>query len=309
MNIRILAPSIAASFIALMFLPVAALASSAALYVSPASGTVKVGSVIPVQVRVNTGGDPVNAVQANITYNASQLAYDSVDATGSAFSLTANIQTDSGSVKMARAIGGGESPVTGDFLFATVYFKALTTTGTSSVAVSSNSHVVRSTDSVDIMAGAPAASGPKASTTGAPKPVAFTSIADAKAAVAAQATPTPQTAASNEPGSPVKSNEPDMASDLPLAINEGTKVLSWNNPIAWGGLVALLALVGGIIYMVLSRRKAAAVSISGSAAAPTTPSTISNVPHGSVDTKTGIINSETIYPSSSDSDNSNQGQR
>ena len=145
----------------------------------------------------------------------------------------------------------------------------------------------------------------KATGLGAPVVEAF----GPEAAVAAQATPTPQTAASNEPGSPVKSNEPDTANDLPLAINEGTKVLSWNNPIAWGGLVALLALVGGIIYMVMSRRKAAAVSISGSAAAPTTPSTISNVPHGSVDTKTGIINSETIYPSSSDSDNSNQGQR
>lgn len=289
---------------ALLMSPLAVLAASAALYVSPASGTVAVGSIIPVQVRVNTGGDPVNAVQANLSYNASQLAYEKYDGTGSAFSLMANTQADSGSLKMARATGGGAAPVTGDVLFVTVYFKAITTTGTSSVAIAADSHVVRSSDSVDIMAGAPAAKGPKASTSGAPKPVAYATLAQAQAAVAAAATPTPAGAAGETPGAntPSSSTGAQANNGNQSPATSPVRVLAWNSPIAWGGLVLLLGL-GGIAWYAFRRRHLNAVTPAAATPAAVAPKPAE--PLGSVDDK-GVINPTTIYPNDQSGNDSNQ---
>jgi hypothetical protein len=202
---------------------------------------------------------------------------------------------------MARAIGGGENPVRGDFLFVTMYFKALTTAGTASVAIAGDSHVVRSTDSVDIMAGAPAASGPKASADGAPKPTSYPTIAKAKEAVAtmaAQATPTPQPPAADETQAPAES--PQQASDMPLTQTDSAKVLSWNSPLGLGGLALLLAVIVAVSVL-YAKRNAAKTAPVKAVPSPTSPSAVPSAPHGSVDTKTGIINSETVYPNSNDS--------
>lgn len=304
MKLRILTLAMVAAVLT-MFSPLAALASSAALYVSPASGTVAVGSIIPVQVRVNTGGDPVNAVQANLSYNASQLAYEKYDDAGSAFSLNANVQTGSGSLKMARSLSGGEAPVSGDILFVTVYFKALTTTGTASVAIASDSHVVRSTDSVDIMAGAPAATGTKASATGAPKPIVYASLSQAQAAVTAAATPKPSTAAgASAPPTSSGATNSDTATPAPNSV----KVLAWNSPLALGGIAVLIGLIALVMYVILHRRQIAtpATSVAG----PTIPTgpTIQAAPLGSVD-EHGIISPTTVYPTHESTNDSDQIER
>ncbi|GAC1370733.1 MAG: hypothetical protein NVSMB39_3910 [Candidatus Saccharimonadales bacterium] len=270
----------------------ATFASAAALYVSPPSGTVPSGSIIALQMRVNTGTDPVNAVQGNITYNPTQLAYQSIDAAGSAFSLTANVAATSGSLKLARATGGGEPAVKGDVLFATVFFKALTTAGTASVAVASDSHVVRSTDSVDILFGAPAASGAKPTTNSAPKAKAFTSLAQAQAVVAARATPSPK--------SPAVANHHAPATTMARA--ESTKVMAWNSPAALGGVALLVALIGAGAYALYRRRHL----MSAATAHTVGPSEVPIAPHGSVDPKTGVINSETVFPTEVPKENSDK---
>jgi hypothetical protein len=267
MKLRILALSLAISMLTLTLLPTAGLAASAALYVSPASGTVPVGNIIPVQIRVNSGSDPVNAIQANISYNATALAYQSVDSTNSAFSLVANVQTSSGSVKLARARAGGESPISGDHLFATVMFKALTTAGTASVVIASGSAVVRSTDSVDILAGAPAASGAKASMAGAPTPKAYTTVAAAQASIAASTTPAPTTTTK-----PTTAGGQSSATPVPTAAASATgdtQVLAWNSPYVLGGAALLLVMVVAVILAYWHRRNLLATPVVS--AAPITP--------------------------------------
>lgn len=130
---------------------VSSLASNEQLYLAPPTGTVLVGNTIAVQIRVNSGADTVNAVQANLTYDPALLEYQSVDPTGSAFSLPASTQVAVGSIQLARATAGGAPAVSGDNLFATVIFKALHGAGTATVAIAAGSHVVRSTDSKDIL--------------------------------------------------------------------------------------------------------------------------------------------------------------
>ena len=62
---------VAAAFFAL---PVAARAAgSASLYVGPSSGTFTVGSTFTVSIYVNTGGQFVNAVEANLSFPPNML--------------------------------------------------------------------------------------------------------------------------------------------------------------------------------------------------------------------------------------------
>lgn len=130
---------------------VASFASNEQLYLSPATASVLSGNTIAVQIRVNSGTDTVNAVQANLSYDPAKLQFQSVDPSGSAFSLSASAVTTSGVVQLARATGGGEPAVSGDKLFATVTFKALVGSGTTDIKIDSGSHVVRSTDATDIL--------------------------------------------------------------------------------------------------------------------------------------------------------------
>jgi hypothetical protein len=76
-------------------------------------------------------------------------------------------------------------------------------------------------------------------------------------------------------------------------------VLSWNSPIALGGLGVLILLVAVIIYSYLHRHKTQAPA-PVSATAP--EANYSGNPHGSVDSQTGVINSEMIYPTPKDSE-------
>ncbi len=166
---------------------VTSFAANEQLYLSPATGSVLVGNTIAVQIRVNSGSDPVNAVQANLTYDPAKLEYQSTDAVGSAFSLSASSVISSGSIALARATGGGEPAVSGDNLFATVTFKALSGSGTAAIVIAAGSHVVRSTDAVDILANSAGASYTLTS------PVVPTPTPAATPAPTAAATPTPGT--------------------------------------------------------------------------------------------------------------------
>lgn len=124
--------------------------AAASLYLAPASSTVNQESYLSVAIRVNTGGDKVNAVQANLSYPADKLDYISTSSSGSAFDVEAESSGGGGSVKIAR---GKVGTVTGDQLVATITFKAKLSSGSAIISFTAGSAVVRSSDSKDILSG------------------------------------------------------------------------------------------------------------------------------------------------------------
>ncbi len=176
------------------FIVVNSRAASNQLYLTPIDGSVQINTNVAVQVRIDSGTDTVNAVQANLTYDPAKLQFVSVDSAGSALPLEASTQTSSGSIMMARATNGGATPPSGDFLFATVTFKALAGTGTASVDVAAGSHVVRSTDSQDLLTASAGATYTLTSPVASPTPTPVVTPAPTPVP-----TPTPTPAPSNSP--------------------------------------------------------------------------------------------------------------
>jgi hypothetical protein len=86
-------------------------ASQASLYLSPASGSPSVGDELDVQIRVNTGSQQTNAVQANLTYPSGQLSVLGFDNSTTSFPITAQQQASNGLIQVAR---GTATPVSGD---------------------------------------------------------------------------------------------------------------------------------------------------------------------------------------------------
>lgn len=119
-------------------------AGTATLSISPASGSVVQGNNLTVGIYEDSGTDQVNAVQANLSYPASQLSFVSIDASTSAFEINAEGSGGAGSVRIGR---GTTTPVSGKQLVAYVTFSATASSGTAAVTFASGSGVVRSSDS------------------------------------------------------------------------------------------------------------------------------------------------------------------
>lgn len=79
-------------------------AAGASLYLSPASGSYAVGATFTVSVKVNTGGQAVNAAQGSLSFDSSVLQAVSVSRGGSVFSLWTAEPTISGA---SVNFGGG----------------------------------------------------------------------------------------------------------------------------------------------------------------------------------------------------------
>lgn len=119
------------------------------LYMQPSGGTYKAGDTIVVTIRTNTGGESVNAVQANFSYSADYLQFQSIDSGGSAFGIGASENGSNGSVSIAR---GSISSLNGsDLLVSKVTFKALSKSGSANLGFTSGSAVVRSSDSQNVL--------------------------------------------------------------------------------------------------------------------------------------------------------------
>src|SRR4030042_6501661 len=123
------------------------------LSISPATQSINQGTNFTVQVRENSNTEPVNAVQANLTYDATKLDFVSLDnpPAGTSCTTVAEGSGGAGSIRIARALAGGATPVTGDQLVATVTFKAKYVPGATCVSLAAGSSIVRSTDNIDIL--------------------------------------------------------------------------------------------------------------------------------------------------------------
>lgn len=125
----------------------------ATLSLSPATGTFAPNADIAVTVKVSSDvADPVNVVQASLTYNAAQLQFVSITE-GTAFPVSAATQTGTpGIVRVARSTDA--TPTGGNKDVLVVNFKVLASSGTAAVSIDpAFSYIVRSTDNQNIMTG------------------------------------------------------------------------------------------------------------------------------------------------------------
>ena len=118
-------------------------AGTAHLYLSPASKTLAIGDTLSIDIHEDSGTDPVNAVQANLTYS-SNLTYAGYS-NSSAFSVEAQSTGGGGTVTMARGTCGPCGGITGDNIVVTVKFTA-NSGGSAAVNFAAGSEVLRSTD-------------------------------------------------------------------------------------------------------------------------------------------------------------------
>jgi hypothetical protein len=250
-------------------------AGSATLYLTPASGSYAIGSSVNVQVWANTGTDPSNAVEADLSYPQAQLQFVSIDGTGSAFGIPAAGSGGSGSVTIARGVTGGQPPVTGAALVATVKFNVIAS-GSAPITFKNSSAIVRSTDSTNILnttvgatysIAAAATPTPTPVTTHTPTPTpkpGATPTPTPKPGTTATPTTTPTSSASGSPVAGATTPTPS-ASSTPLASNtpiptpgtQTTKVAKSSPTLILGAAAVgipllLLLVVGGLI---MSRHK------------------------------------------------------
>jgi hypothetical protein len=124
-------------------------AASATLFLSPAASSVAKGGTLLVGIRENSGGEPVNGVQANLTYPANLLTYTGATSS-SAFGIVAQTSGGGGSVQIGR---GALPAVSGNQLVATLKFKANTDTGVATINFAGGSSVVSANSNQNIMTG------------------------------------------------------------------------------------------------------------------------------------------------------------
>lgn len=105
-----------------------------ALTLSPATRSVTVGGTFSEEIRLNTGGQSVVAVAAQLTYDTNLLRVSSINTTGSAFSIAAEESSSGSTIRITRgSIAPGVTNT--DAYVGQVVFEALQA-GTASVAIS-----------------------------------------------------------------------------------------------------------------------------------------------------------------------------
>ena len=122
-------------------------ASLATLSLNPASSQVGLGSNIVVNIVENSSTVPVNAVQANLTYDQTKLQYVSTDITTSPFTTVVENTGGAGSVKLGLAILS--TSVTGPQTVAKVTFKAIAT-GAAPISFAAGSDIIQASNNLSM---------------------------------------------------------------------------------------------------------------------------------------------------------------
>jgi hypothetical protein len=114
-------------------------AGSAAFILTPASGSEEINTIFSVGIYEN--GSNVNVVTANMTYDPSKLQFAGISASGSAFGNDASSGGSGGSISITRYVSPGSPAVSGTQKIASVSFKVLTGSGTTSLVFAGGSHI------------------------------------------------------------------------------------------------------------------------------------------------------------------------
>lgn len=118
-------------------------AASGSLYMTPATGTYRVGSTITVNIRENSGSDEILVVQADVLYVASQLQYLSMTCNGALVDVAPPPTVTPGQVSTTC---GSFTSKTGDQQVATATFKVLSS-GPTTLSFAPTSIVYKTSDS------------------------------------------------------------------------------------------------------------------------------------------------------------------
>jgi hypothetical protein len=121
-----------------LFSGVAHAAGNGILSLSPASSTEDTGSILNIGVYENGNGSPVNYVDSVLTYDASQLQFESASCTGD-FSSSQGVSGGNGTVNLSCFTPGGSTAPTGSANAALVTFKVLGGSGSTSITFASSS--------------------------------------------------------------------------------------------------------------------------------------------------------------------------
>jgi hypothetical protein len=117
------------------------------------------GATFEVQIRLQTGMDPVNAVQAYLRYPVDRLEVVGIPATAGSFLQywmpEVMVDPGQGTIHLAAALPSGfAGGFTGDGLVATVTFRTKAVTGVADVTFDrADCFVMRSSDSTDVLSG------------------------------------------------------------------------------------------------------------------------------------------------------------
>jgi hypothetical protein len=183
-------------------------AELATLVLDPSTQTVAVNGTFTVTIRLNTGGQSVNTVAANLTYDQSAVTPQSIDTTGSFVTIwfENNIASSNGEVRLTGSV---PSPgVNGDnLLFARVNFTA-NQASTSQVSFLEDSAVFRDSDNVDILS----------STTGSVITVSDSAVTPTPPSATPGVTTTPGPTTTLAPGTPTPTALPDAGIISPTIV-------------------------------------------------------------------------------------------
>ncbi|MGZ6005605.1 MAG: cohesin domain-containing protein, partial [Candidatus Saccharimonadales bacterium] len=125
-----------------------AIAAAGSMSLSPASTSASIGSTFTISVYENSGSNPVDTAQANLSYSSNLIDFVSISSS-SAFPIVAQSSGGNGSVVIARGATPGAS-LTGSQLIATVRFKAKASSGNASVSFASGSTIVSGGSDVSV---------------------------------------------------------------------------------------------------------------------------------------------------------------
>lgn len=245
MNLKIVFKICTLFFAILFFLfAVPVKASAASFWLSPSTGAVSQGQNIIIGIGVNTGGESVNAVQANLTYATDKFDFVSLGTSGSALTIIAE---KSGSGGQVRIGGGAPSPgFSGSKTIATLTLKAKVSSGSTQITFNGDSKILRNSDSQNIATANPVGTfsfQQVSASTPAPSVTTITTTI-----------PVPTAQTEVQPVIPV--GEPETLVLTPTAT-EAPKFYDNINPLILYGVigVSLIVIVACIAYLIITLRK------------------------------------------------------
>lgn len=120
-------------------------AGNASFSLSPGSGSYMPGDTLSVAINV-TSADPVDAAQAKLSYNGTQLDFLSVDGSDSAFGLPVQSGDSGAVVTVIRGVSPGSGSLSGTNKLASVNFKVLAGSGSTNLSFNDDSVISKSGD-------------------------------------------------------------------------------------------------------------------------------------------------------------------
>jgi len=116
-------------------------ASDAKLYLAPSSSSVEINKSKSYSLKIKTGSDSVDSVQAEVTFDTSKLSFVSANVNTAKFPFIVDESHSGGKITI---VAGSASQVSGDVVAATIVLKAKVGSGSTSVGITkSNSYAVK----------------------------------------------------------------------------------------------------------------------------------------------------------------------